>query len=65
MKASEIRGLSTQELNDKIEATRLELHKMKMAHAISPLEDPSKLRKTRKDLARLLTVCTEKQNEAK
>lgn len=63
MKASEMRGFSAQELQDRIAQTRVELHKMQMAHAVSPLEDPSKLRKTRKDLARLLTVLTESQKE--
>lgn len=65
MKASEIRGLSVSEIEEKIAAARLELEKMKLNHAISPLENPMKIRKTRKDIARMLTILTEKQNSEK
>lgn len=65
MKASEIRGLSVSELEEKIAAARLELEKMKLTHAISPLENPMKIRKTRKDIARMLTILTEKKNTEK
>ena len=40
MKASEIRALSVSEIEEKIAAARLELQKMKLEHAISPLENP-------------------------
>ena len=36
---------------------------MKMNHAISPLEDSSKLSKARKDIAKMLTVLGEKLNQ--
>ncbi len=65
MKASEIRGLSISELEEKIAAARLDLEKMKLTHAISPLENPMKIRKTRKDIARMLTILTEKKNTEK
>ena len=62
MKASEIKGLSISEIEEKIAAARLDLEKMKLTHAISPLENPMKIRKTRKDIARMLTILTEKKN---
>ncbi len=62
MKASELRGLSVSEIEDKIAASRLELQKMKLAHSISPLENPMKISKTRKEIAQMLTILTEKQN---
>lgn len=65
MKASEIKGLSISEIEEKLAAARLELEKMKLAHAISPLENPMKIRKTRKDIARMLTILTEKKNTEK
>ena len=65
MKASEIRALSISELEEKIAAARLDLEKMKLTHAISPLENPMKIRKTRKDIARMLTILTEKKNTEK
>lgn len=65
MKASEIKGLSISEIEEKLAAARLELEKMKLAHAISPLENPMKIRQTRKDIARMLTILTEKKNTEK
>lgn len=65
MKASEIKGLSISEIEEKLAAARLELQKMKLAHAISPLENPMKIRNTRKDIARMLTILTEKKNTEK
>ncbi|MGN0010033.1 MAG: 50S ribosomal protein L29 [Marinilabiliaceae bacterium] len=65
MKASEIKGLSISEIEEKIAAARLDLEKMKLTHAISPLENPMKIRKTRKDIARMLTILTEKKNTEK
>ncbi len=65
MKASEIRGLSISELEEKIAAAKLDLEKMKLNHAISPLENPMKIRQTRKDIARMLTILTEKKNTEK
>ena len=34
-------------------------------HAVSPIEDTSKIRKAGKDIARMLTILTEKENQAK
>ena len=65
MKASEIKDLSISEIEEKIAAARLDLEKMKLTHAISPLENPMKIRKTRKDIARMLTILTEKKNTEK
>ncbi len=65
MKASEIRGLSVAELEDKVANAKAELQKMQLAHAISPLENPMKIRKTRKEIAQYLTILTEKKNNEK
>ena len=63
MKPAEIREMSVADLRDRIEAIRAELATMVMNHAISPLEDNSKIRKTRKDIARMLTILTEKEKQ--
>lgn len=65
MKASEIRALSVSEIEEKIAASKLELQKMRIDNATSPLENPMKIKKTRKDIARLMTILTEKNNSAK
>lgn len=65
MKAKEIREMSVSDLRDRIEAERATLAQMKMNHAISPLEDSSKISKTKKDIARMLTVLSEMENQEK
>ncbi|MDR2038073.1 MAG: 50S ribosomal protein L29 [Bacteroidales bacterium] len=55
MNTSEIRELSTKELIERIENEKNMLTKMKLNHAVSPLDNPMKLRFARKNIARLLT----------
>lgn len=55
MKASVVREMTTQEIRDQLEELKLNYSKMKMAHTISPLENPQELNKSRKDIARLST----------
>lgn len=55
MKASEIRDLTTEEIKEKISAERAALAKLRLNHAVSPLENPMQIRVTRKNIARLLT----------
>ena len=63
MKISEIREMSVADLRDSIAVEKANLDTMKINHAISPLEDTSKFKKSRKDIARMLTVLTEKEKE--
>ena len=53
MKTSEIKDLTTDEIREKIE--KAALTKMKMNHAVSPLENPMLIRTTRRNIARLMT----------
>ena len=55
MKNTEIRELSTKELIEKIEDENTHLTRMKLNHAVSPLENPNVLGETKKDIARLKT----------
>ncbi len=55
MKMSEIRELSTADLIERLDAERLMLTRMKLNHAISPLDNPQKIKQARKNIARLLT----------
>lgn len=59
MKIAEIRELSAKDLQERIDAERANLDTLKMNHAISPLEDSSKIRKARKNIARMLTVLSQ------
>jgi len=62
MKTKEIRELSINDLKERIEAEKANLLRMKMNHAISPIDDLSKMKKSRKNIARMLTILTQKQN---
>ena len=63
MKVSEVREMSVADLRDRIEVEKSNLDTMKLNHAISPLEDTSKIRKTRQDIARMITILAEKENQ--
>ena len=55
MKSSEIRELSNQELLERIDNEKTALVRTKLNHAISPLENPQKIKESRKTIARLMT----------
>ena len=61
MKKEEIKELSIQELKAQIEASEKAYRELKVAHAISPIDNPSKITKDRKDIARLKTVLRQKE----
>ena len=63
MKVSEVREMSVADLRDRIEVENNNLDTMKLNHAISPLEDTSKIRKTRQDIARMITILAEKEKQ--
>ncbi len=65
MKIAEIRELSVKDLRERVESERAALQQTKMNHAISPLEDSSKIKKARKDIARMLTVLSQIENQNK
>jgi large subunit ribosomal protein L29 len=55
MKSSEINELTLRELEERIDNEKTFLTKMKLNHAISPLDNPLKLRGVRRNIARLQT----------
>ena len=63
MKVSEVREMSIADLRDRIEVEKSNLDTMKINHAISPLEDTSRFRKTRQDIARMITILAEKEKQ--
>ena len=50
-----LKELSTAELKDKLDTERAMYQKMVMSHAVSPLENPNKIKESRKNIARCLT----------
>ena len=63
MKVSEVREMGIADLRDRIEIEKNNLDTMKLNHVISPLEDTSKIRKTRQDIARMITILAEKEKQ--
>lgn len=55
MKTSEIRELSTPDLIERIDTEKTMLVRMKLNHAITPLDNPQKIKQTKTTIARLLT----------
>ena len=55
MKQEVVRELSTNEIRERLEEERKQLTKLKLNHAVSPLENPNKIKAYRKTIARLVT----------
>ncbi len=69
MKISEIRELSTSDIQERIETEKSLLLKLRMNHAVSPLDNPLKIPATRRNIARMRTelrarMLAEKQKPA-
>ena len=61
MKATEIRELSPQEIQQKRDELREEMFNLRFQHGIGQLENTAKLKQTRRDIARVETILREKQ----
>lgn len=56
MKAEEIRKMSADDLDKTLKGLREELGNLSFQHRIRPLEDTSRLKKIKKDIARITTI---------
>lgn len=61
MKQSEIKELSVEELRERLAEFKKQHADLKMAHAITPLENPLQIRKTRRTVARIATELTKRE----
>jgi len=61
MKNSEIIALSAEEIKQKIVSEKEAYNKLKFAHSISPIENPTKIKESRKLIARLETELRAKE----
>ncbi|MDC1234314.1 50S ribosomal protein L29 [Cyclobacteriaceae bacterium] len=61
MKNSELRGLNIDELANKLAIEKEAYSKLTFSHAITPIENPMKIRAARKLIARLETEVRAKQ----
>ena len=61
MKTKEINELETKELVERIETEVAKYEQMKFNHTVSPLENPSQIKATRRDIARLKTELRQRE----
>ena len=64
MKVAEIRQLSDEELHSELERLQRHLFDLRAQAVTEKLEDPSMLKKTKRDIARLLTIQRERRSAA-
>jgi large subunit ribosomal protein L29 len=61
MKASEVRGLTAEELNAKLVDLKKDLFYLRMQHATNQLDNPIKIAEVKKNIAKIKTVIREKE----
>jgi len=59
MKASEIRDMNLDEMQRKVSDLKEELFNLRFQHEIGQLENPQRLKQTKKDIARMGTIIRE------
>ncbi len=64
MKQEVIRELSTKEIIERLEEERKQLVRLKLNHAVSPLENPNKIKDYKRTIARLITELKKRETEA-
>ena len=63
MKKQEINEMAVKDLRERLETEKQNLNRMKINHAISPLENTSNIKKAKSDIARMMTVLAEKEKQ--
>jgi large subunit ribosomal protein L29 len=65
LKASQLRDLTNEELQEKMGETRKELFNLRFQSATGALENSARLRSAKREIARILTVKTERERLGK
>ena len=63
MKNTEIKDLTLDELKEKLGSEKESLRKMKFAHQVSAIENPMKIKETRRLIARINTLLRQKETQ--
>jgi large subunit ribosomal protein L29 len=61
MKASQLRSMSDEELDRRMAETRQELFQLRFQTATGALENSARLRLTKREIARILTIKNERE----
>ena len=62
MKASEIRSMTPEQLNEKLAGLKKDLFFLRMQHATNQLDNPHRISDVKKDIASVMTVLREKKD---
>ena len=65
MKVQVLTDMPENELNDLLVVEKERLIKMKMSHAVSPMENPLQIKFARKTIARVMTEISKRRNTSK
>ena len=57
----EIRGLSVEKLEEKLQGLKKDLFMLRMQHATNQLDNPMQIAAVKKDIARIKTIIREKE----
>jgi large subunit ribosomal protein L29 len=61
MKTREIKELTDKELQERLDAEKAHLTRLKLNHAISPLDNPMQIKEVRRNIARFATVLRQRE----
>lgn len=61
VRANDLRLMDEEELEDKLRELKTELFNLRFQHATGQLENPMRIKETRRDIARVCTVMTERE----
>jgi len=64
VKANEIRGLSKDEMTLKVDEMKEELFNLRFQNTVGQLENQQKMKKTKRDIARIKTIMNEHSKAA-
>ena len=63
MKANEVRKMNAEQLNEKLTGLKKDLFYLRMQHATNQLDNPLKIKETKRDIARVKTMIREKEEK--
>ena len=61
MKVSEIKEMTNKEIVERLQVEKENLVRLKLNHAVSPLDNPMKIKESKQTVARLKTILRERE----
>ena len=61
MKATEVRAMTVEQLNEKLDSLKKDLFFLRMQHATNQLDNPIRIAEVKKDIARVKTMLRQKE----